>query len=107
MIKVFFFPNDSCKINKIAWRVGSFVVLVGIFEADLKKKLSTRYVDNSDVVALIDGRGGVLDMLDEELTKPTSVGSFGERLGPRPRPLCSEINTLVTVALPETHILCL
>ena len=49
------------------------------------------------MVALIDGRGGVLDMLDEELTKPTSVGSLGERLGPRPRPLCSEINTLVTV----------
>ena len=55
----------------------TLVVLVGIFEADLKKKLSTRYVDNSDVVALIDGRGGVLDMLDEELTKPTLVGSLG------------------------------
>ena len=27
-----------------------------------------RYEDNSDVVALIDGRGGMLDMLDEDDT---------------------------------------
>ena len=67
------------------------------FLKPISKQLSVRYVDNSDVVALIDGRGGVLDMLDEELTKPTSWDLFGERLGPRPRPLCSEINTLVTV----------
>ena len=40
---------------------------------------STRYVDNSDVVALIDGRGGVLDMLDEELAK-SEIRESGERL---------------------------
>ena len=28
-----------------------------------------RYEDNSDVVALIDGRGGMLDMLDEDTQK--------------------------------------
>ena len=40
------------------------------------------------MVALIDGRGGVLDMLDEELTKPTSVGSLGN--GWVQWPLCSK-----------------
>ena len=28
-----------------------------------------RYEDNSDVVALIDRRGGMLDMLDEDITQ--------------------------------------
>ncbi|CAK9117967.1 unnamed protein product [Durusdinium trenchii] len=33
------------------------------------------YEDNSDVVALLDGKGGVLDMLDEELTMPKATDS--------------------------------
>lgn len=32
-----------------------------------------RYEDNSDVVALLDGRGGLLDMLDEELAIPRAT----------------------------------
>ncbi|CAJ1378076.1 unnamed protein product [Effrenium voratum] len=32
-----------------------------------------RYEDNSDVVALLDGKGGVLDILDEELAMPKAT----------------------------------
>lgn len=49
--------NDCLLSNKMENNIHEYSVCAFISTA--------RYEDNSDVVALIDGRGGVLDMLDE------------------------------------------
>ena len=64
--------NQKLRTFHRKWRLGSsrteFRLRLG-FQIRIRclfQSKQLRYEDNSDVVALLDGKGGVLDMLDEE-----------------------------------------